>query len=356
METVDELIELAEAQDPPEGAIGFLERAVRLADSQKDRPAAFRARMALVRAASFSGFPDKAMIHFAWLIGTFDRHPAEFGHQAYYVMWMYKWLLSSSLDNPAFPLNRLRKLQADFERRAQVFGSGAHFAAYHRLSLANHIGDRVGAQRAFLAWRSLPRDSLSDCEACEQNKVMVYYAERGNPAAAVKLGREIIEQGMSCHNVPTVTHANLLLPLLRLDQPEDAHAAHTEGLRLARLDRNFIETIAEHVTYLVAVKELGRALTVWAEHLDLALGLRSPSDLFGFLGASATLWRAQEGQGSVKVLLPRTFALFRKDGAYRPEELAEHFTREAGAMAARFDARNGTDRFARRLEERLRVG
>jgi len=353
METVDELIELAEAQDPPEGALGFLERAVRLADGQQDRPAAFRARMALVRAASFSGFPDRALIHFAWLIGTFDRHPAEFGHHAYLMMWMYKWMLSSTLDNPAFPLARLKKLQADFERRAQAFGSGAHFAAYHRLSLAAHVGDVEEAQRAFLAWRALPRDTLSDCSACEQNKVMVYYAERGNPAAAVRLGREIIEQGMSCHNVPTVTHAHLLLPLLKLGQPGEAQAAHGEGLRLARLDRNFIETIAEHVTYLVAVNDLDRALTVWAEHLGLALGIRSPSDLFGFLGASAALWRALEGRGSQTLLLPRTFALRREDGTYRPGVLAEHFSREAAALAARFDARNGTDQFAKRLEERL---
>ncbi|WP_221088454.1 hypothetical protein [Deinococcus aquaedulcis] len=353
MNTVDELMALAGAQDSEEGALGFLTQAARLADSQRDREAGFRARTALVRAATFSGFPDRALIHFAWLLGTFDRHPAEFGHHGYQMMWMYKWILNGSLDNPEFSLSQLAKLQADFERRAQAFGSGAHYAAYHRLNVATHVGDRAEAQRAFLAWRALPRDPLSDCPACEQNKLMDYYTERGNPAAAVKLGREIIEQGMSCHDVPTVTHANLLQPLLRLGQQDDARAAHDEGLRLARLDRNFIQTIAHHITYLVAVGELDSALTVWAEHLDLALGIRSPLDLLSFLGASAALWRALEGRGPQTLLLPRTFALFREDRTYRPEMLASHFTREAQALAARFDARNGTDRFARRLNEQL---
>lgn len=353
METVDELIALAGEQDSPEGALGFLERAARLADGQGDRAAGFRARSELVRAASFSGFPDKALIHFAWLLGTFDRHRAQFGPQAYSLMWMYKWILAAAVDNPAFPLARLAKLRADFERRAREFGSGLHYAAYHRLMLAAHVGDAAEAQKAFLVWRGLARDSLSDCPACEQNKVMVYYAERGNPAAAVKLGREIIEQGMSCHNVPTVTHAHLLRPLLALGRHEEARAAHEEGLRLARLDRNFIETIAGHLHFLVATGEAGAALPVWAEHLDLALGIRNQADLFEFLAASAALWRALGAGPGVEVRLPRTFALYREDHTYSPAQLAAHFGREAAALAARFDERNGTPRFADRLRDSL---
>ena len=353
MMTIDELLELAEAQEPPETAIPFLEQAVRLADSQNDRAAAFRARLQLIQAATFSGFPDKALIHFAWVLGTFDRHRTEFRHQSYQVMWMYKWMLNASLDHPGFPLERIARLEADFERRAREQGSGAHYLAYHRLLKFKQLGDVGGAQTAFLAWRSLPRDGLSDCEACEQNKVMDYYASRGNQAAAVRLGQEIITKGMSCHNVPTVTHANLLGPLLALGRSEEARHAHSEGLRMARLDRNFIETIGKHVRYLMQTGDVETARDVWAEHLPLALGLRNQADLFEFMGVSAALWSMLSTEQATNVRLPRHFALYRPDGQYPPQALAAHFRREAEALAQRFDARNGTDHYHRRLADTL---
>jgi len=348
MQTVQELLSLAAQQEPPEGAIPFLERAVRLADTQQDRALAFRARAELVRAATFSGFPDRAMIHFVWLLGTFDRHRAEFGGHSYQLMWMYKWILSGAIENPEFPLARLEKLALDFERRTREFGFGAHYLAYHRLMLYTQMGDVDRAQRAFLAWRALPRDGISDCEACEQNKVMGYYVTRGNHAAAVTLGQDILRRGLSCHNVPTVTHANLLRPLLTLGRAEEARQAHTEGLRLARLDRNFIETIAEHVAYLLRTGARQGALDVWAEHLDLALGVRNRSDLFEFLTVSAALWAAMPDR-DVTVTLPRSFALYRPDRTYRPDVLARHFREEAVAVARRFDARNGTPHHLRKL-------
>lgn len=353
MQTIEELLELAAEQDPVEGAIPFLEQAVRLADSQQDRVAAFNARTELVQAAAFSGFPDKALIHFAWLLGTYDRHRQQFEHSTYQIMWMYKWILSGALDNPAFPLSRLRKLEADFERRTREYGYGGHYRAYHALMLAKQLGDSSAAQAAFLAWRDLPRDQLSDCKACEQNKVMHFYSWRGNPEAAVKLGREIIDKDMSCHNVPTVTHANLLLPLVALGRAEEARHAHTEGLRLARLDRNFIDTIAEHLRYLLLTGQTGAALTIWAEHLDLALGIHNSNDLFEFLSVSAALWRALPTGEPVSLPLPRSFSLYHAAQMYRPEVLSSHFAAQAAALAQRFDHRNGTPRFAERLQETL---
>ena len=354
MQTIQDLLALAEQQDPPEAAIPFLEQAVRLADTQQDRAAAFHARCELVQAATFGGFPDKAMIHFAWLLGTYDRYPAEFGGRSYQMLWMYKWILSSAVDNPAFPLARLERLEADFERRTRQHGSGAHYLAYHRLMLAKQMGDQRRAQAAFLAWRSLPRDGLSDCEACEQNKVMGYYAWRGNHEAAVQLGQNIITRGMSCHNVPTVTHANLLLPLLALDRHDEARHAHAEGLRLARLDRHFIETIAEHLRYLTLTGQPDLALKVWAEHLGLALGVRNPNDQFDFLCASAALWASLPPADPVTLTLPRSFALYRADRTYHPGTMSEHFRQEAAALGRRFDERNGTRRFEQHLQACLR--
>ena len=53
---------------------------------------------------------------------------------------------------------------------------------------------------------------------------------------------------------------------------------------------------------------------------------------------------------TVKLELPREFALWQEDGEYRSQELADWFYAQASETAQRFDRRNGSDWFCRDLE------
>ena len=59
--------------------------------------------------------------------------------------------------------------------------------------------------------------------------------------------------------------------------------------------------------------------------------------------------RAEETDG-LRLALPHDFPMWREDGIYRPAELGNWFYQQAADTAARFDARNGTDCYARTLE------
>ncbi|WP_188998227.1 hypothetical protein [Deinococcus roseus] len=346
METIEELIELAEAQGSEEESLPFWERAVRLADTQRDIEAGFRTRSELVHAATFSGHPNKALVHFAWLIGVFDRNRELFRHQERHLMWAYKWILHSIFAYPNFSLQRAYQLQEDFERRSQKLGAGTHYHAYQSLRLALHIGDMKAAEQAFLAWRRIPRDELSDCEVCEKNKVMGYYEAREDFVSSVRLGEEILRSDRKCHNVPTVTYGSLLYPLFKLGRLEEARQYHLEGVTRARGDRNFIPTIAEHVQFLVLTENLDAALRLWMDHFQLGYTTRDPLDRFDYVLSGAVLFQVlSETRTGLQLPFPTHFRGFELSGTYDPQQLAIGLLQEASDLAHQYDQRNGTARF-----------
>lgn len=347
METIEELIELAQSQGSEEESLPFWERAVRLADTQRDIEAGFRTRMELVHAATFSGHPNKALVHFAWLMGTFDKNRELFRHQEMYLMWAYKWILHSIFAYPNFSLQRAYQLQEDFERRTRQLGSGAHYHAYQSLRLALHIGDMKAAEQAFLAWRRIPRDDLSDCEVCEKNKVMGYYEARDDFQSSIRLGEEILRSDRKCHNVPTVTYGSLLYPLFKLGRMDEAKQYHLEGVIKARGDRNFIPTVAEHVQFLVLTENLDAALRLWMDHFQLGYTTRDPLDRFDFVLSGAALFQVlSETRTHLDLPFPSHFKGFELSGRYEPSVLSSMFLQDAQDLANQYDKRNGTGRFA----------
>lgn len=352
METIEELIELAEAQGSEEESLPFWERAVRLADTQRNIEAGFRTRTELVHAATFSGHPNKALVHFAWLIGTFDKNRELFKHREMYLMWAYKWILHSVFSYPNFSLQRAYQLQKDFERRTRQLGAGAHYHAYQSLRLALHIGDLKAAEQAFLAWRRIPRDDLSDCEVCEKNKVMGYYEARDDFTSSVRLGEEIMRSDQKCHNVPTMTYGSLLYPLFKLGRLEEARQYHLEGVSRARGDRNFIPTIAEHVQFLVLTENLDAALRLWMDHFPLGYTTRDPLDRFDYVLAGAALFQVlSEKRNALKLPFPSHFRGFEMSGMYAPAELSSLLLQEARDLAQQYDQRNQTGRFQQVVED-----
>lgn len=346
METLETLIQLAQEQGSEAESLPFWERAVRLADTQRDTEAGFHTRTQLVHAATFSGHPNKALVHFAWLMGTFDKNREKFAEHEMDLMWAYKWILHSVFAYPGFSLKRAYQLQEDFLKRTRQLGSGAHYHAYQSLQLALHVGDLKSAEGAFLAWRRIPRDELSDCEVCEKNKVMGYYEAREDFVSSVRLGEEILRSDLVCHNVPTVTYGSLLYPLFRLGRLEEARQYHLEGVIKARQDRNFIPTIAEHVQFLVLTENLDAALKLWMDHFQLGYTTRDPLDRFDFLLAGGLVWRGIAERGTpVKAHFSSHFRGFEPSGSYAPEQVAETLLEEARGLALQFDGRNNTRSF-----------
>src|SRR5262249_45847056 len=150
------------------------------------------------------------------------------------VLWEYKWVVSSLRCFPQIERKKIEDAFDDMTRRYEAVGMGLRPIHKLRCRFAMHRGDREGAQQFQRLWRSAPAGWGSDCPACEQDDQVDYLIFMGKDERALEQARPIVHGSMKCAEVPHVTYAKLLLPLLRLGRLEDAAEYHRRGYRLIR--------------------------------------------------------------------------------------------------------------------------
>jgi hypothetical protein len=118
-------------------------------------------------------------------------------------------------------------------------------------------------------------------------------------------------------------------------------------------NRSFVRELGMHLTFLALTDNLAHAVRLLERHLPWALEKEGQARRFDFFLAARFLLDRLEaaGKASVRLRLPQGFPVPSAGGKYGVGELAAWFDADLQALAERFDARNGTDWFARRLAE-----
>jgi hypothetical protein len=216
-----------------------------------------------------------------------------------------------------------------------------------------HRGDREGAQKFQRVWRTAPAGWGSDCPACEQDDQVDYLIFMGKDERALEQARPIIQGRMKCAEVPHVTYAKLLLPLLRLGRLDDAAEYHRRGYRLLADMRDLLEETGDHMQFLALTGNLDRAVTLLEKHLPWALETLATSRRFGFFQAARLLMMqlAQSGRSTLHLRLPKEFPLYREDGEYAVPDLCAWFDEDCRRLAEQFDRRNESDCFMQKVAE-----
>lgn len=355
MSDIHELLE--QAQELPYGPerLALAEEAVRLADLAQDEAAGYEARKELIDTATFSGQGERMLVAFAWCRAYLDAHPEldEWYEQAG-MLWKQKWVLNAMQDFPQIPLGRIHEVYQDYERRIKTFGMGAGTVPYFRMHLSMHRGDTADAAVAFNLWQFARRDLLSDCEACESNSVASYQQFMGDHAACMAQIDRMLARGDSCSHVPHSTHGMALTSLMHLGRWAEAALHHAQGREMVAGEPDHLRSQANHLKYLALADQAG-ALEWYARHVSWAERTGELDDRMEFQAASALLFSELRDQGrdSVSLALPQDVPGYRLDGVYSVQERFAHHVGEAGRIAALFDARNGTDAHAQRLERTL---
>ena len=97
---VEAILEEADELDYGPERIAKAEEAVRLADDAKHDVAGFEARLGLIQAAVFGGWPEKGLVAFGWCVAKTDADPTTFpesralpgfGLLGTDLLWVYKW-------------------------------------------------------------------------------------------------------------------------------------------------------------------------------------------------------------------------------------------------------------------------
>jgi hypothetical protein len=285
-----------------------------------------------------------------------DRDPDRYW--AFDLLWKYKWVVDSLKEFPQIPRAKVHEMLEDLGRRYRQIGSGMRPVFQLYFTLAQDMGDRKEAARYYLKWQASPRDPfLADCEACQLHRQVSYLVFRGQDEQALEQGAPIFQGRMRCTEVPAGTYATVLLPLVRLGRVREAVAYHHKGYRLIAGNRNYLAEAAWHLRFLVLTDNLARAVKLFDKHLAWTVDNFELTGVFEFyLAALFLLGRlADTGKTALKLRLPCSFPGYQESGKNEVGPLADWFEKEARAMAARFDQRNGNDFFSRRLGKPRRL-
>ncbi len=342
---------LAQAEDLPASPakVALLEEAIRLADTYQEAALGFWLRKKMVEAAQFSGMPEKALVAFTWRLAQCDRNPEEFDVSS--LLWEYKWMAHDLVRFPQIARAQIEDMLEDMARRYTQ--QGASLRPIHKLRwlLAMDMHEPTAARKHYAIWEQTPRSWPSDCVACDQDDSVAYHRWLGKDEEALTLARPILEGGLRCAEVPHVTLARVLLPLVRLGRLQEAMRYHHRGYRMIRSGHDFLSQVGDHLTFLALTDNLVRAVKLLEKHLDWALQIANQQARFAFFKAVCFLLQRFEtgGKENLRLRLPRDFPRWSEDGRYRVADLRTWVEQTAAQLAQQFDERNGNCGFSEEL-------
>ncbi|UWE07755.1 hypothetical protein [Actinacidiphila bryophytorum] len=349
-QTTDELQQaLSDNDDRPFGrprtveAEELAEAAEQFADPEVLVPAL----LGLHKAYTYGAEPRKSPVVFARLLTLFDEQPDVFDERLRNTLfWRFKWVAGALRQVPEIPLGSLRQWLTEMRERYAKAGLGLQPYYAQEYFLAAHTG--TGAETAYDLWAGRTRTPFSDCEACEIGDHAQHHLDAGDDERALRTWEPVLAGQESCQEEPARSMSYALLPLLRTGRTDEARALHLAGYRGCRRNPSMPGEVGRHLEFCALTGNEARGLELLAENRSLFDEVDSPLSLFDFLTGVEVLLRRVEllGHGDLPAAgyAGRAWTV----GALRAEVAGR-----ADDLAARFDARNGTDAHAERRRVRL---
>ncbi|MFB7368981.1 hypothetical protein ACFC0D_03960 [Streptomyces sp. NPDC056222] len=328
--TAEELVEAAEAFEKPDVLVTAL--------------------LELMSAYEFTGEHRKSPVAFARVLKLWDTAPESFSQwEAHQVFWRFKWVTTSLLQVPEMPLATVHGWIDQMRSRYETAEHGMQPVAAMRYHVASHTG--TGVADAYDLWATRPRTELSDCEACETRHLAWHQVMSGDHAGALDTWRPVLAGEQGCSEEPQMSQARALPALLRVGRTDEARSHHLTGYRRVRGNTGMQDEVGHHLEFCALSRNEGRGLEILAENRPLFEATGAPLARLGFLtGVEVLLARlVEDGHADTAVAGP-------PGRNWTAGELLAHVQSEADALAAAFDARNGTtavgDHRRLRLEQR----
>jgi hypothetical protein len=330
--------------------------AVAAADESGDFDLQRKARMEFITAAQFSGRTDEGLVAFTWCLSHYDSNPQRFDEREVRdLMWKMKWMATALPRFPTVSRERIEAMLADMERRFTAYNVAPQLIHHKRRTVALDMGDFAKAEEAHREFMQLPRGNLSDCEACVASANVDYHVAFGRNVLAVKAAKPILEGRLYCAEVPHVTLAALLRPMLKLGRRDEAMLYHRRGLAMIRDNPNdFVTQFGEHAVFLALTDNFAPMIRLIQRTIPLAIESTDPLTVFNFLlNCSFSLGRfqAHTGRNEMTLAVPKEHALFREKGKIPIRETLDWVDNQLRELANAFDSRNGNTYYRNRIAE-----
>lgn len=290
----------------------------------------------------------KAYVPFQRMVQLWDTRPELFDEgDRHSFFWSFKWMVGGLKDYPAIPAAQIEATLADMERRYAVASNGMDAVAYCAFAWASHRRD-PGAEQAFEHWVATPRDDYSQCEACSLGDEAEYLWSTGRPEQAARHILGVPPTTRWCATEPADMLALLALAQAELGRPGEAVTAHRRAATALQTSASDMSDARGRGFQLLARGgQVDRALEWLARDGHLLVSADTPLSRLRYLLAVLTGLSALGAKDRAR---PVTLTGV---PAATIEELRGWVAGQAGELGAQFDARNGSDRFARDIEAAL---
>ncbi|MFJ9445280.1 hypothetical protein ACIRRH_25955 [Kitasatospora sp. NPDC101235] len=307
------------------------------------------ALLELMEAYEYDGERSKGPVVFARILKLWDTDPDGFGEWArHQVFWRFKWVADALKDTPDVPLAAIGRWHTELRDRYRAAGHDLQPYYAQRYHLAVQTG--IDVQNAYELWAARPRSELSDCHACETRARARHFLAAGDDARALEVLAPVLDGRSGCEQEPYLSQATALLAQLRQGRPDEARSGHLSGYRHARGKASMLSAVGLHIEFCALSGNEPRGLELLAENRALFTVTGDPAARLDFLTGVEVLAAqlARAGHGELAVSGPA-------GTAWTVDSLLAHVRAEADALAARFDARNGTGAVGAGRRARLAV-
>lgn len=310
------------------------------------------ALLELMTAYEFTGEHRKSPVAFARVWDLWEKSPGAFSDwEANAVLWNHKWVATSLLQVPDVALDVVDRWIARTAERYRAAGHGARPAAALRYRAAAHAGTGAAAADAYDLWITRPRDSMSDCVACEARVRAEHHVAIGQDAEALDLWEPVVSGAETCSEEPAASQARALLPLLRQGRTDEARSHHLTGYRQVRGRPGRAEEVGLHLEFCALSGNTARGLEILAENRPLHEATGAPLSRLEFLTGVEVLLRrlVADGRHDTPVAGPPSGT----GAGWTAGGLLDRVAAEAADLAGAFDARNGSTAVGERRRARL---
>ncbi|RZQ63189.1 hypothetical protein [Amycolatopsis suaedae] len=345
-QTEDELWgRLERAQQLPFGAArtALVEEVVRHADAHNLAELRYAARLYSIEAYTYGGEPAKAFVPFAWCLAAHDRGEADPRYD-YHLLWDFKGMVGKMISFPEVSLEQIRGVLDQMEQRYRKAGHTMNPVHQYRELVARHVGDREEAAEQYRLWCAAPRGEMSDCVGCEPGEKVSHLDWLGRHEDAVAVALPVLGGEFTCREQPHGILTDLLLPYLHTGRHTEAAEAHRRAYRAIQHDRAKLGAVASHLRFCGLSGNSARGLELVGRHLGWLDEAPTPNADMWFCATAAFVLRLVAEAGHADVTVFRPAHGDRPAGEPTVAALHAELSERALALAARFDARNGTSR------------
>jgi len=347
---IQKLLNQGEELSLPEEKVKLLLQAIKIADENDDVEWGYDLRLMLIETERDVLFTKESIPAFAWILEVCDAHPDLFAETDF--LWQYKWMMADLYDNPYVSKDQVHAALEDFKLRLQRNGYGLR--AYYNELYSDALVQKDAAliQEYGEKLKTVTRDQMSDCEACEMDaEVSATFALQG-----FEQGHEqalpLLEKQYTCVHVPMRTLANLCYEAFKNNQPELARKfcekAETELEALIH-DASALLSEIKLLVFKTTIDAAGTKERM--EQLVPRVAGSQGRKMFQVALYFIEALRQFPGNTRFRLLLKEDHALLQPGKTdYTRDELLMYFEQVARDIAGLFDQRNGNSNFIKQLE------